>query len=82
MLTGGLKSIHLGKTLGELQPTLLRLVIPSDIVANLRMSGSISMSAAKAESMKHLSLIALSGQSESSCSSSFSSYLILEILQK
>lgn len=29
LLIRGLKSNHLGKTLGELQPTLLKLVAPS-----------------------------------------------------
>lgn len=48
----GLKSIHLGKTLGELQPVLLALVQHHRDVADFRMLGSIYMSAGKVENTR------------------------------
>lgn len=62
-LTIGLKSIHLGKTLAELQPMLLSLVGPSRTSSFLRIKNLISTFAEKAGNMRHSLLTALFGPS-------------------
>ena len=59
--------MHLGKTLKELQPTLLALVSLEIIKADERMSGLIYTSVERAASLRLLSSTVLYGLSGLSC---------------